>query len=365
MVELEKLEFDKKSKANQILATLGRGTNWKSPKQVQDKLYGEWELPIRQINGKNSTAKNALKALSYDPRVQTLLELKDLEGSLRQLCGIKPFIDPTTNRIHPYNDTLGADTGRTTSSKPNLQNIKKTPEFRNCFRARPGHKLIVIDFSQIEPRVLAHFVGDGAFRKLFEHGDFYTELGKLFAMGDGSAPSRDIAKMVILAAFYGMGPKTLAESLKITPHSAEHILQKFSESFPEIEKFRDLKHQEARRYGFATGLMNRRRWFPELNSEDLRLRYKSERQILNAVIQGSATTLFKFKLAKLRKLLPQNVRFLMHVHDEVVLEAPEQDAQELFETAVKILEEPEPWFDVPIKVAGGVGSSWANAKNQK
>jgi DNA polymerase-1 len=340
--------------------------NWNSPKQLQRKLFGEYQLPLVYQKGKISTGKRALKLLAHDTRIQTLLELKKSESLLRQIRTLEKFSDPSTDRIHPFINPLGADTGRATSSCPNLQNIEKKSILRSIFAASAGRTFIVLDFSQIEPRVLAHYLPDSTFALLFDAGgDFYEKIAKSLGLTKANESfSRDVAKQVVLATFYGMRERTLSENLKITKEEAARILNEFFKGFPEIQNFRDKEIQAARRNGYVLGLLNRRRYIEGLNDVDDRIRFKAERQVLNSIVQGSAATLFKYKLVQLRNGLPRSVRFLHHVHDEVILECAEDNAGNVLEESKRILELPVEWFRPQIQVEGGMGKSWAIAKGK-
>ncbi|MBC7385496.1 MAG: hypothetical protein H7301_04930 [Cryobacterium sp.] len=335
--------------------------------QLKRLVYGEWNLPLAFLNGKVSTSHKALVQLLPDFRIEALIQRQKLIGQLKQCDTILRFSDPDTNAIHPYINTLGADTGRCTSSNPNLQNIEKKSSLRKLFKSRPGHKLIVFDFSQIEPRALAHFVGEGAFRELFSSDqDFYTRLAtEVFSNESTNAPVRDIAKQVVLGVMYGLGAKRMATNLGVSLAEAQGFISKFFKRYPEIELFKKRTIKTTCLTGFAEGLMGRRRYIDAISSEDEYERYQAERQAINAVIQGSATTLFKYKLVQIRRALPLSVKFLLHVHDEVILEAPEEQAERLFVQIKRVLEDPVSWFAIPLQVDGGIGSTWTEAKKSE
>ncbi len=340
--------------------------NWNSHKQLQRKLYGERGIPLAYHKGKVSTGKRALQSRAQDSLVRAVLELKECEALKRQILTIKKFVDPNTGRIHGYINPLGADTGRVTSSSPNLQNIKKDSVLRKMFVASKGYSLIALDFSQIEPRVLAHFLGKQTpFARLFDvDEDFYGLLASELKLEiHKQSDARAVVKQIVLATLYGMGPKTLSENLKVTQLNASEILNLFFSKFPEIVEFKNQMIAEAREKEYVIGLLNRRRYIKSLNDVDNKLKFRAERQVLNSIVQGSAATIFKFKGCELRRQLPSTVRFLHHVHDEYILEAPEQDASVMYRLAKQILERPLPWFSIPLKVDGGIGRSWLDAKN--
>ena len=337
--------------------------NFNSPKQVQKFLFGELNLPLAYLKGKVSSSKKALKSLVH-PKVKEILKRNSIVSLLRELESIARFTDVDTGLIHPHINTLGADTGRCTSSNPNLQNISKDSAARELFLPRKAHKLIVLDFGQIEPRVLAHFLPAGPFRSMFDSSeDFYESLAaNVFSNNATDVPGRAIAKQAILGVMYGLEAKTMAENLGCTSVEASDFLKKFDAYFPEVPVFKNAYLNQIRSQGYSEGLFNRRRYVENLESEDKFQRAAAEREAFNALIQGSAATIFKYKLVKLREHLPSSVRFLLHVHDEVILEAPEKMAEEILKVSKQLLEEPLEWFSVPLKVSGGVGSNWAQAK---
>lgn len=354
-----------KEKRQIILDQIGHpDINLNSPAQLQRLIFVDWNLPILRLRGTVSTSKKQLEKLRSDPRVENLLNLKKVESSIKELKTLSKMIDPTSGCIHTYINTLGADTGRCTSSKPNLQNINRDETTRELFISRPGHKFVVFDFSQIEPRVLAHFLGPGSFSNLFSQDeDFYKLIGEsIFKDTVYGVVPRDIAKQLILANFYGMGIGTLAGTLNVSRSDAKTYVDNFKNAYPEIDGLRNSLIAFARKYGYVTGLLNRRKYFPNINSAEEVLRKESERQVLNAVVQGSATTLFKFKIVNLMPTLRGKAHLLLHIHDEVILECESSLAEEVLATTKEVLESSVSWFSIPIKVKGGMGDNWAEAK---
>lgn len=367
-LDLEKIQeklLELKSKINSESKILPEGLNWNSPIQLKRFIYGDLGEVVQFLKGKPSTSSKALEKLKGNAFVETILRLKEYKASIQQLEQLKNFTDPNTKRIYPFINPLGADTGRATSSTPNLQNISRESFFRELFIASPGHKLVVLDYSQIEPRVLAHFLPNTEFAKLFEHnGDFYNVLADRFLPNLSGKQRRDTAKQVILAKIYGMSSQTLALTLQISEAEAFEISEKFDNAFPEINCFRQTVIEKARVCGYSTGLLGRRRYINGLNSTNRYDRFSAERQAFNAVIQGSAATLFKNGLNKIRINLGTECKFLNHVHDEVIIEAPELIADEVFKLSKATLENNPIWFSTPLKAEGGVGFNWKEAKSK-
>jgi len=340
-------------------------TNWNSPKQVREQIYSAWRNPIVIHRDKVTTNKAALAKLAINSeKVGKLKKLRELESVRRDIKKLRSFVDPASGRIHLYCDTLGTDTGRATSKNPNLQGVGKEGGIRSLFVAPPDKALVCFDYSRIEPRVLAHFCPQSEFYRLAADPtkDIYEELALKISERSGIKSGRDQAKIVLLATMYGMREKSLSTILKCTETEAKLKLDAFWSGYPEVENFRARVLDEARINGFARGILGRRRWLPDIKSEVEYLRQKAERQAFNAVIQGSAATVFKSKLVELYHKLPEDWHILLHVHDEVLLEVPQSDAPKAFEFVRGILEGPVPWFLPPLKVEGGYGRTWADAK---
>lgn len=364
--ELKRLQKETREKIQVLNNELGEpGLNCKSSKQVKTLLYKKWGLPFcPNKKGKLPTDKKSVeKLVDYHPKVRTLLNLKNALAELQSYSSYPRFIDPATGAIHPYIDTLGADTGRCTSRFPNMQNLPKEGGIRRAFIARPGHQLVVFDFGQIEPRVIGHFTNPSPFSELFSSAaDFYTLFGSKIFHGLEQMPERKVIKQLILAISYGMSKYSVAANLEITADQAQEYIDSIPKAFPEILALKERVLDQARKGGFSEGLLGRRRYVSGLNSANDWERASAARKAFNAVIQGSAATIFKCKLVELRRALPREVRFLIHVHDEVVLECPNHLLKEVYEKTKNALEKKIDWFSIPLVVDGGVGQTWQEAK---
>lgn len=242
-------------------------------------------------------------------------------------------------RVHTNFKSHGAETGRFSSSEPNLQNIPSSGEYgklvRNLFVAPPGHKLVVADYSQIEPRVIASFSQDPRLvNNYLSGGDIYTTIG------DTMGVDRKAGKVLVLAISYGVGPDKIASSIGCSLKEAKDLLNRFEKEFASITKYKDKVIRMAKQSGsipFVETIFGRRRYIPELKSQDFAALSRAERQAFNTVIQGSAADIMKLALIRAHSCFTDapDVNVILTVHDELVTICPEEKAEEVAE-AIKM-----------------------------
>lgn len=213
--------------------------NLRSSSQLRRLLFDQLKLPILTVDGKISTELKTLNKISKkidSPQLENVISFKELEAENRCLETIDRFIDPDTSCIYPFLNPSGTETGRFSSSQPNLQNIKKDDFFRSIFIAKPNCRFICLDQSRIEPTVLSAIVGPGKFKMLFDGDtDCYSEIAIIMTDTLKIRITRSSAKILLLAVMYGMGPQSVAELLNVDLANGKHILQMFFETFPEIK----------------------------------------------------------------------------------------------------------------------------------
>ena len=270
-------------------------------------------------------------------------------------------------KVHTNFKSYGAETGRFSSSEPNLQNIPSQGEYgkliRNLFIAPPGHKLIVADYSQIEPRIIASFSQDPAFIKNYlEGGDIYTTIG------DRMGVNRRAGKVLVLAIAYGVGPEKIADQIGCTVKEAHQLMDLFNDKFASINNYRNRVIRIARQQRplpYVSTVLGRRRYIPELTSPDIGPKSRAERQAFNTVIQGSAADLIKLAMVRAHSCFVNEptVNVLLTVHDELVTIAPDHLADE---TAAAIRESMEgvklPDMLVPLIADTHIVQKWGEAK---
>ena len=354
----------------------GRRFNVGSGPQLQQVLFEELELPkTRRIKTGYSTDAQALQnLLGLHPIVEAILEWREVSKLLTTYVdALPPLVDPTTGRIHTTLSQTIAATGRLSSSNPNLQNIpvrrQEGREIRRAFVPGEGFaQLLVADYSQIELRIMAHLSGDEGLMEAFGSGEdiHATTAAKVFDLPldavDGAL--RDRAKAVNYGLAYGLTAYGLGQQLGIPPDEAEGIVAAYFERFPKVKGFLDQAVVDATNDGFTTTLFGRRRYLPDLRSDNRNRRQMAERMALNAPIQGTAADVIKLAMIQLQHALDRSglaTQLLLQVHDEVILEVPDDEldaAQEL------VVEELSGVVDlaVPLDVDTALGPTWYDAQ---
>lgn len=267
-------------------------------------------------------------------------------------------------KIHTDFIQYGAETGRFSSRNPNLQNVPNPrtvngKAIRNLFTAPEGHKLIVADYSQIEPRVLASFSQDRILCGSYLEGvDIYTTIGSTVGV------DRSAAKTLVLAMMYGVGPDKIAESIGVSVDEARGLLDSFLSKFPAVARYKKQVVSESRRRGpvpHALTYMNRRRYLPELRSNVVWQRARAERQAFNTVIQGSAADLIKLAMIRAHKLIPDESSLILTIHDELVTVTPDYLAEET-EAAIREAMEGIQALRIPLLADVKTVTRWGEAK---
>jgi len=266
-------------------------------------------------------------------------------------------------RIHCDFIQHGAETGRFSSRNPNLQNVPAphTPHgkaIRNLFYAPDGYKLVVADYSQIEPRVIASMAEDPIMMKNYlEGGDIYTTVG------DTMGVDRKAGKVLVLAMAYGVGPDKIARSIGCSITEARGLLSAFSAKFSAVSSYRSKVIGATRKNNpsFVATIMGRKRYLPDINSRDQYLRSAAERQAFNTRIQGSAADIIKLAMIRAHNLIPQGAKLLLTVHDELVTLTPDDKVEE---TVLAITEAMEGinLLKVPLVADVKVVQRWGEAK---
>ena len=352
----------------------GREFNVGSPKQLGEILFDELELPVKKRTKTGpSTDSSVLEQLAdlheLPAKVLEWRSLTKLKGTYTDV--LPTLIHKETGRIHTSFHQAVAATGRLSSSDPNLQNIPirsaDGERIRACFVAAPGHVLLSADYSQIELRVLAHLCGDEAMRQAFIDGaDVHARTAALLEGVDESEITRGqraMAKSVNFGILYGMSASRLAREQKLSYGEAKAFIARYFERFPAIERWKERTLEEARERGFTRTIMGRVRKLPDLNSRSRMARNAAERVAVNTPIQGSAADIIKVAMVQLAARLEAempDVKLLLQVHDELVLEVPDGQV-EAAKALLKGVMESAVALDVPLDVQVGVGGDWLAA----
>jgi DNA polymerase-1 len=361
-----------------IYQAAGGAFNIRSAQQIGDVLFKRLGLTAAKSTkgGQASTSQTVLEKLSGEhPVVDALLEFRKLEKMRSTYLEPLPRLADTRGRIHTTFNQTATATGRLSSSNPNLQNIPVRGDMgrrmRTCFIAKTGHRLISADYSQVELRVLAHYSQDPTLLSAFHNGeDIHTRTAALLYDVDSSQigpDERRKAKTINFGLIYGMGPRKLAQDMAIPLSEAKMFVERYFTRFAHIKEFFDSVEQSAREHGYVTTLSGRRRPLPDMRSQNGQARAMAERQAVNTLIQGSAADIIKFAMLAVyrdEELRRMNARLLLQIHDELIVEIPEEYAQLAADRLSYLMTDTHVWgisLNVPLVADAGIGVSWGDA----
>ena len=358
----------------------GRPFNLGSPKQIGDLLFTEMGLASGRTTAKGAASTDAsmledLAAQGHElPRI--LLDwrqLSKLKGTYTD--NLVAAIDPKTNRVHTSYSLAAATTGRLASSDPNLQNIPVRTEegrkIRKCFIAEPGHVLISADYSQIELRLLAHIGDIPQLKKAFAEGlDIHAmTASEMFGVPVEGMPAetRRRAKAINFGIVYGISAFGLANQLSIPREEAGAYIKTYFERFPGIRTYMDRMQRQVRAEAFVTTIFGRKIFIPAARGHSQAERAFGDRAAINAPIQGAAADVIRRAMVRMPQALRDaglTARMLLQVHDELIFEAPEAEADAVIAVAKRIMEaapDPAVALTVPLIVDARAASNWDDA----
>lgn len=361
----------------EIHALAGEPFTIGSPKQLGDILFGKLGLKggKKGKSGQYSTDVTVLERLAGDgePIAQKVVDWRQLSKLKSTYTdSLQEQINSKTGRVHTSYSLSGAQTGRLSSTEPNLQNIPIRTEIgrqiRQAFVAAPGHVILAADYSQIELRLAAHIADVATLKEAFAAGeDIHNRTAReLFGGEDRDARAR--AKTINFAILYGISRWGLAKRLEVDPDEAQAMIDTYFERFPGINQYISNTLQSARETGYTETLFGRKTWFERLKSQNQAERQGSERAAINAPIQGTSADIIKRAMARMLPALAAaglpDVKMLMQVHDELVFELPEGDvaaASDVIRSVMSGAAEPAVKLSVPLDVDIGTGKSWDEA----
>ncbi len=351
----------------------GETFNIGSPKQLAVILFEKLGLPpVKKTKTGYSTDATVLTELAMShPLPEKIIAYRQYAKLLSTYVDAFPSMVDEHSRLHTtYTQTI-ASTGRLSSINPNLQNIPirttEGREIRKAFVAPKDHFLIALDYSQIELRLLAHFSQDKHLIDAFAQGrDIHTYTASLVfkkTLEQVEKDERRIAKTVNFGIVYGMGPFKLSRDLKISLTEAKEFIATYFETYPGVRSYLDRTEADAKAKGELRTLCGRLRYFPELHSRN-RIQYEAgKREAINYPLQGSAADIIKLAMLKLHAYLKEHqleTKIILQVHDELVLESPEHEVENVTKVAKKIMEEVV-HLSVPLIVDVGIGKNWHDA----
>ncbi len=356
-------------------AAAGQPFNLNSPKQIQELLFERQKLPVkkRTPSGQPSTDEDVLAELALDyPLPKLILEYRALAKLKSTYTDKLPrSVNPATGRVHTTYSQTGAVTGRLASNDPNLQNIPaRTPEgrrIREAFVAPPGSRIVSADYSQIELRIMAHISGDAGLRHAFARGHDVHRATAAEVFGrkleEVTPDERRTAKVINFGLIYGMSSFGLAQNLGIERATAQAYIDSYFARYPGVARYMQETRERARKLGYVETVFGRRLRLPEINSGSQGRRQAAERAAINAPMQGTAADLIKLAMVSVQGFLDQSSlrsKLIMQVHDELVLEVPE-DELETVKEGVRERMQNVAKLEVALVVDVGVGKNWDQA----
>jgi DNA polymerase-1 len=333
----------------------------------------------RIASGHYSTAADVLDNLRAGDQTGIIAaiiesrELTKLKGTY--VDALPQLINPETGRIHTSFSQTGAITGRLASSNPNLQNIPIRSEvgqqIRRGFVTDPGWTFLSADYSQVELRILAHISQDETLLRAFrENQDIHTATAAAvygIPVEQVTKNQRRFAKVVNFGLIYGMGPFRLARESGLTLGEAETYVKRYFQQFPGIERYLEQTRQKARTDGYVETLFGRRRYFPvyksAMSAANRQAVQRADRESVNHPIQGTAADIIKIAMIRLHQDLKarHRARLLLQVHDELLLEVPQEELDEVRSLTIDIMCDAFE-LDAPLKVEAEVGANWLELK---
>ena len=359
---------------DEIAALMGARINLNSPKQLGEMLFDKMGLPAPKKTQRGySTSAEVLENLAAGHEVcAKILEYRKYQKLESTYIDSLLNLRDAAGRIHSRFDQVATATGRISSAEPNLQNIPVRTELgrqiRRAFIARPGCVLVDADYSQIELRVLAHMSGDETMIEAFREGqDIHARTAaEVYGvpLEQVTHEMRSASKAVNFGIVYGISDFTLAKNISVSRKEAREFIERYFERYPGVKRYMDAAVAEGREKGYVTTLMGRRRYLPELASANFNLRSFGERCAMNSPIQGTAADIIKLAMIRVADALRKGgykARLILQVHDELIVEAPE-DEQERVRALLKDCMEGVAALAVPLKTDISVGRDWRECK---
>ncbi|MGB2723343.1 MAG: DNA polymerase I, partial [Nitrospira sp.] len=370
----KELERELEQMVGSIYRLAGGEFNIGSPKQLATVLFETLGLkPLRKTKTGYSTDEDTLTQLASQHELpaqilnyRTLTKLKST-----YVDALPQLINPETKRLHTSLNQTVAATGRLSSTDPNLQNIPVKGDYglriREAFIAPPGHQLLCADYSQVEPRILAHLSQDPRLLQVFEQGEdiHMATAMEIFNLpaGEVTREMRRAAKSVVFGIVYGISPFGLASNIGVPQADAKKYIETFFEKFSAVRALMDRNIDDGKTKGYTTTILGRRRPIPELQGGDPSQRGVGERMAVNSPIQGSAADLIKVAMIKVHQRLQNELprcKMILQVHDELIFEVPDQElewAKQLVKAEMEATGAAL-GLSVPLKVDLGVGCNW-------
>lgn len=372
-IELEKQITNLKSTIYQYA---GEEFNIESPKQLAVILFDKLKLPTikKTKTGASTDISVLMELLDQHPVIEKLIEFRQIVKLKNAYVDALPkLINPSTGKIHTtYQQTIAA-TGRLSSIEPNLQNIpirtEQGREIRKAFVSSfDNGKIMSADYSQIELRIMAYYSQDDTLIEAFKNNiDIHSATAsKLFSINISNVDSnyRRIAKTVNFGIMYGLGSFGLAQRLKIPRNQAQMIIKNYFEKYPGIKNYIDSTIRKTEEQGYIETLMKRRRYFPDIRSNNRNVKSAAERAAINFPIQGTAADMIKLAMIQISndfRINNYKSKLILQVHDEIVVDLYPDEEIEVKEVLINRMQNAMKLDEVPVIVEVGVGNNWLEA----
>jgi DNA polymerase-1 len=366
--QLMKLEVE-------IYNAVGHRFNINSPQQLGSVLFQELKLPLgRKTKGGYSTGASVLEEFrGIHPIIEFILDYRQLAKLKSTYTDALPsLINPKTGRVHTsFNQTRTA-TGRLSSSEPNLQNIPVRGELgkqvRQAFITPFGSRLVAGDYSQIDLRALAHLSQDESLLSAFRrdediHGATAAQVFGVDA-SQVTPDMRRVAKTVNFGVIYGMSDYGLEQATELSREESAQFIASYFERYPGVKQYLESTKEQARKSGYVQTLLGRRRSIPEINSSNRQVREAAERMAINMPVQGTSADIIKVAMVNLHREMQKRQlksKMLLQVHDELVLEVPEDELEEIRQLVPEIMSTAVE-LSVPLKVDMKTGNNWGEMR---
>lgn len=349
----------------------GQEFNINSPKQVADILFKKLKLPtenIKKLKTGFSTASGELKKLlAKHPIVRKIDEYREFFKLKTTYLDTLPELSDQSGRIHTQFNQAVTATGRLSSSEPNLQNIPVKTDWgkkiRSAFVASPGWKLVSVDYSQIDLRVMAHLSRDKKMMEAFENNEDIhrltaSEVNKIKAE-EVTDDMRNRAKALNFGIIYGISAFGFSEGSGISQEEAQKFIKTYFERFPGVKKYMEEMKNFSRKHLFAETELGRRRYLPEIASNNMMLRRAAERMAINMPVQGLTADIMKLAMIKTNKAFSENknIRMILQIHDEIIWEVKAEEAIKMAQKAKDIMEKAYE-LRVPLVAEAHIGDNW-------
>ncbi len=347
--------------------------NLNSPQQLAIVLFKKLKLPVDALK---KTPRGFISTSSQElQKIKKVHPIIDLILKYRRLFKLKSafiekladLIDPRDKRIHPHFHQLGTETGRMSCSEPNLQNIPRKGEFsreiRKCFVAESDYKFLSVDYSQMELRIAAALSGDIKMIELFKKGKDIHKLtaAEVFQIPENkiSEKERYFAKTLNFGVLYGMSVKGFSERTNLSLGKSKEFIKKYFKNFVILSQYRENLIKDTQKKGFVETFFGRKRFLPEINSIDIRLRNQAERMAISTKIQGTASDIIKMAMVELKDkgIIGGDCKLILQIHDELLFEIKKCKIKKLAPKIKKIMESIVD-FKVPLKVEIKIGNNW-------